>query len=273
MLKWTAQAVSFCRIVIDAKIAAGELFFSKASDVVLFYAGPEKEFVTHVRAKRKDPSFSPLLNWKLAAAEATRIGAGRIDDTKLSGYLMSPDFETELTGFVGDFFFKEAKKYVWDYVSERFAQTPVRKASTLVCGAGEESSFRVKELLGMLENPALEVVNERPVKLFQDFRALGTNEVFRLACMTKLIELRARAKASNDNDDKALYENPTGSRPVGHAIKKPPQGGLFNGVPYGIVSPLCGSPRLRPDSLFSCGRMHACAHLFEGLVVEPFLRL
>lgn len=207
MLKWTAQAVSFCRIVIDAKIAAGELFFSKASDVVLFYAGPEKEFVTHVRAKRKDPSFSPLLNWKLAAAEATRIGAGRIDDTKLSGYLMSPDFETELTGFVGDFFFKEAKKYVWDYVSERFAQTPVRKASTLVCGAGEESSFRVKELLGMLENPALEVVNERPVKLFQDFRALGANEVFRLACMTKLIELRARAKASNDNDDKALYEN------------------------------------------------------------------
>ena len=168
MLKWTAQAVSFCRIVIDAKIAAGALFVPKAKGFVLFYAGPEKEFVAHVRIKRKDPAFSPLPNWNLAAAEATRLDANRIDETPLFKYLWSSDFEADLISTVGNSYFKQANKYVWDYVSDRFSrETPFQEAATLICGAGEKSSIRVKEILGMLANPNLQVVNKRDAKLLR----------------------------------------------------------------------------------------------------------
>jgi len=208
MLKWTAQAVSFCRIVIDAKIAAGALLVPKAKGLVLFYAGPEKEIVIRIRIKRKDPAFSPLPNWNLAAAEATRLDANRIDETPLFKYLWSSVFEADLISTVGNSHFSQAKKYIWDYVSDRFSrETPFQAAATLICGASEKSSMRVKEILGMLANPNLRVVNKRDTKLFRDFRRLGKKEVFRLACMTNLLELRAHAKASNDNNAKELYKN------------------------------------------------------------------
>jgi hypothetical protein len=209
MSETESLVAAFCKTVIDSKIAADSFAFpDKTTKTVLFYAGPEPKIVDGVKLKRKDPAFSPKKNWELAAREAVRLKASRIDDTSLFAYLRSFAFIEDLGALVDKASFDEAKKMVWDYVSLKFSQTGnFVAASTLICGADKKSSFRAAELMGMLENPAIEIVNERPVKLFQDFRALGANEVFRLACMTKLIELRARAKASNDNDDKALYEN------------------------------------------------------------------
>lgn len=204
-----ALVATFCKTVIDGKIAAnGFALPGGANAVVLFYAGPAPKVIAGVRLKRKDPTYSPKPNWRLAADEALKLKASRIDDTSLFSYLQSFAFVEDLGKLVDKASFDEAKKMVWDYVSLRFSQTgPFVAASTLVCGADQNSSFRVSELLGMLENPKLESINNRPTPFFQAFVPLGANEVFRLACMTKLIELRARSKASNDNDDKAFYKD------------------------------------------------------------------
>lgn len=200
---------SFCASVIDPKIKAGGLSFTvPATGVVLFYAGPSPDAITAVREKRKDPSFSPEPNWKIAAQEAKRLGANRIDDTGIFPYMMSMALEKDLKLFTGSAFSMAMIKFVWDYVSEIFSKTtPFREAATIVCGADAFSSFRSQEMLGMLDNPSLDSVNKRDAALFRDFRKLGAKEVFVLSCATYLMELRAYIKASNDNAAKALYKN------------------------------------------------------------------
>jgi hypothetical protein len=204
-----ALAAIFCKKIIDLKIHAGGFAFKKpVLGCVLFYAGPDEAIVKIVRLNRNDPSFSPIPNWKLASNEATRLHANRLDDTPLFSYLRSTDFIKDAVKIVGRRFAALIEKPVWDYVSDKFSRTtPFKEAVTLACGAHEKSSFRAKELFGMLDNPHLEIVNKRDAAMFRDFRKLGAKEVFALSCATYLLDLRTHARASNDNEVKALYKN------------------------------------------------------------------
>lgn len=143
------------------------------------------------------------MNWRAAAAEACRLNAYRIDDTPIFSYLMSDDFEPEFTSAVGitKAQYRDAKKHVWDYVSDKFSHTDFEEAATLVCGAGEDSSFVMKEMYGQLDGDHLKILNKRTANLFRDFKSLGKDEVQRLMSMTYLLELRAYAQTHKGAKD------------------------------------------------------------------------
>ncbi len=101
---------------------------------------------------------------------------------------------------------KRAIKQIWIYVSDKFSRTDFQEAATLVCGAGEDSAFVLKEMLGMLDGDHLKILNKRSADLFRAFKPLGNDEVQRLMSMTYLLELRAYAKAHKDADAMKLYK-------------------------------------------------------------------
>ncbi|MDE1900260.1 MAG: hypothetical protein KGI37_01275 [Alphaproteobacteria bacterium] len=208
MLGLSLKTDEFFQTVIQSKIDAGDLAFpDPATDFILFYAGPSKEILRRLNATATAwGRIDETPNWKTAANEAKRLGAGRLDDTNLFSYLMSAAFEADLAAAIGSTDIKDTKKQIWDSVSDKLAHTNFREAATLVCGADEASSFVQKEMLGMLDGTHLEILNKRPANLFRDFKALGADEVQRLMSATYLLELKAYAKANKDVEAVKFYK-------------------------------------------------------------------
>jgi len=205
MLALQHKIENFCQTVIKKRIDDGGLLFNKPeTGIVLFYAGPSDKVLEKIpEAKMEWGAFKYPQNWQLSEKEAERLKAHRIDDSPLFLFLMSKDFEKDFSKFLGidsdSEDFEHALKKVWHFTSAHFASKKFKKAATLVCGAEKKSSFYAAEMFGILDNPCVEVINEKPASLFLAFRPLGKDEVNRLMCVTALMEMRKHAKASNDN--------------------------------------------------------------------------
>jgi len=193
---------------IAPMIAAGGLLCGKKhAEFILFYSGPQKKVRQKIIAKENSWSKKTYpFNWQIAGEEAKRLGAKRIDNASVFTYLMSDELNEELKSLINSKLSlkrkheikDETKKYLWDYVSDKFSRTPFKKAATLVCAAAPDSSFYAKEIDGILDNESLEIINERPAALFRAFRALGKAEVNRIMCVTALVEMRQYAQNNND---------------------------------------------------------------------------
>ncbi len=209
MLGLDLKIEKFCQNVIQPKIDAGGFDSRKIAEIVLFYAGPSEEVVAALCAKH--PKTEPeeyIKNWVTAAEESERLVAKRIDDAPIFDYLRSEEFKEDFISATGitEIGFEDEKTKVWIYVSDKFSRTDFQEAATLVCGAGEDSAFVLKEMLGMLDGDHLKILNKRSADLFRAFKPLGNDEVQRLMSMTYLLELRAYAKAHKDADAMKLYK-------------------------------------------------------------------
>lgn len=205
------RAEHFCRTVLDKRIADGGLLFPDKPAKILFYAGPSDEVLKKIPgAKTHWGRKIHQLHWKVAADEATRLGAHRLDEVSIFSYLRSALFEEELKGFLGKKAslqdIDDATKLIWDETSDKLAHTDFEEAATFVCGADENSSFCLKEMFGMLDGTHLKVLNKRPADLFRGLRKLGKDEVQRVMSMTYLFDLRAHAMATKDPKDLAFYK-------------------------------------------------------------------
>ncbi len=204
MLELKLRANAFCETVIQKRIDDdGFVYTVPFLNTILFYAGPSEHVLDMIQEREGSVSDDKYpANWSIAAEEATRLKANRIDDTKIFVFLISDELKALLIerGFLSEIEVNLVSKYIWDYVSYKFSRTSFKKAAMLVCGASKESSFYVAEMLGILDNPCVEVINEKPADLFRAFRELGKDEINRLMAMTCLLEMRKHAGASNDNE-------------------------------------------------------------------------
>lgn len=195
MLMFKRCAREICKKYIQPRIdaIAPNSGFGKAHRI-LFYAGPDDKIKNAVYGPKRKINAT----WKRAGRVAYRLKATRIDNTEVFKFLMGTDYADVIADYktrysLSDKEKKSLNQEVWNFASARFARTDFKEAVTLVCGAGPQSSFRVKEMVSMLKGRHLELFNGMPAQMFREIGKLKEKELFRFASMSALILLKEAA--------------------------------------------------------------------------------
>lgn len=186
------DAGEFCLRLQKIIRSAGSTKAFGVGDLVVLYSGPSG----FVRGKITT-SFTG--NWARSQLQAKKFNGRRIDDTKIGKLLAKLDLETYFIDFYGKDLkaIEKAEMEVWGFASKEFMRAQFRTVATAVCGAEEGRVFRKYEIDSVVRNRRVKTANNIPMQLFKDFHSIGEYEVFRLFCLSELLQARRTAQKEN----------------------------------------------------------------------------